>query len=89
MERNEFIIGDQIAKGGQKVVYSAVNKNDPKKKAVIKDAQINSTASLQRILREVNFLCSLDSPYFPKQDGNMTTHTGYENYDYDRHRGVH
>ena len=70
MERNEFNIETLIAKGGQKVVYSAVSKNDPKLKVVIKDAQINSTASLQRIMREVNFLCSLNSPYFPKNYGS-------------------
>ncbi len=70
MERNEFDIDTQIAKGGQKVVYSAVCKNDPKLRVVIKDAQINSTASLRRIMREVNFLCSLNSPYFPKNYGS-------------------
>lgn len=70
MERNEFNIVTQIAKGGQKVVYSAVCKNDPNLKVVIKDAQINSAASLQRIMREINFLCSLDSPYFPKNFGS-------------------
>lgn len=70
MERNEFNIGTQIAKGGQKVVYSAVCKNDSNFKVVIKDAQINSTATLQRIMREVSFLCSLDSPYFPKNYGS-------------------
>lgn len=70
MDRNEFNIDKQIAKGGQKVVYSAINKNDPKLRVVIKEAQINSTASLQRIMREVNFLCSLNSPYFPKNYGS-------------------
>lgn len=70
MDRNEFDIDTQIAKGGQKVVYSAINKNDPELRVVIKEAQINSTASLQRIMREVNFLCSLNSPYFPKNYGS-------------------
>lgn len=70
MERNEFNIGAQIAKGGQKVVYSAVCKTDPNIQVVIKDAQVNSAASLQRIMREINFLCSLDSPFFPKNYGS-------------------
>ena len=40
MERNEFDIDTQIAKGGQKVVYSAVCKNDPKLGLLISNAHL-------------------------------------------------
>lgn len=70
MEKSEYNICSKIAEGGQKSVYLATLKSDPSKKVVIKEAKINSSASLQRILREVNFLCSLNSPYFPKNYGS-------------------
>ena len=78
MERNEFNVIKKIAEGGQKIVYFAESKTDPSIKVVVKDAKINSMASLQRIMREVNFLSGLDSCYFPKNYGsnfNMTTMT--------------
>ena len=70
MEKTELNIVRQIAKGGQKVVYLATLKEDPAKNVIIKEANITSTASLQRIMREVNFLSSIDSPYFPKNLGS-------------------
>ena len=78
MERNELNIISKIAEGGQKIVYFAKSKTDPSIKVVVKDAKINSMASLQRITREVNFLSGLDSHYFPKNYGStfdMTTMT--------------
>lgn len=78
MERNELNIISKIAEGGQKIVYFAESKTDPSIKVVVKDAKINSMASLQRITREVNFLSGLDSHYFPKNYGStfdMTTMT--------------
>ena len=70
MEKTELDIVRQIAKGGQKVVYLATKKDSPDEKVVIKEANITSAASLQRIMREVNFLSSIDSPYFPKNLGS-------------------
>jgi len=78
MERNEFNIIEKIAEGGQKIVYFAESKADSSLKVVVKDAQINSIASLQRIMREINFLSGLNSCYFPKNYGsnfNMSTMT--------------
>lgn len=78
MERNEFNILNKIAEGGQKIVYFAESKADPSLKVVVKDAKINSTASLQRIMRETSFLSGLNSCYFPKNYGsnfNMATMT--------------
>lgn len=45
-------------------------KEYPSLKVVVKDAKINSTSSLQRMIREVNLLKQLDSPYFPKNYGS-------------------
>ena len=70
MERNEFNILNKIAEGGQKIVYFAESKADPSLKVVVKDAKINSTASLQRIMRETSFLSGLNSCYFPKNYGS-------------------
>ncbi|MBM6807342.1 serine/threonine protein kinase [Bacteroides caecicola] len=78
MERNEFNIINKIAEGGQKIVYFAESKTDPSLKVVVKDAKISSMVSLQRIMREINFLSGLNSCYFPKNYGSnfdMTTMT--------------
>ena len=70
MEKNELKILNYIAQGGQKTVSLAVSINNPSLKVVVKDAKINSTSSLQRMIREVNLLKQLDSPYFPKNYGS-------------------
>jgi Protein kinase domain. len=78
MEKNEFNIIKKVAEGGQKIVYFAEAKADPSLKVVVKEAKINSMASLQRIMREINFLSGLNSCYFPKNYGsnfNMSTMT--------------
>lgn len=66
MENSNLQIIKELAKGGQKEVYLANIADNPFQKVVVKKARISSTSSLQRILREVNFLCGLNSPCFPK-----------------------
>lgn len=85
MGKNDFDIISEIARGGQKIVYLAKSKMDSSLKVVIKDAKINSVSSLQRIMREVNFLSTLDSIYFPKNyssyfDMSSMTMTVIEEY---------
>lgn len=70
MEKTELEVVRQIAKGGQKVVYLAAKKDNPCEQVIIKEASITSAASLQRIMREVSFLSSINSPYFPKNLGS-------------------
>ncbi|WP_338336326.1 protein kinase domain-containing protein [Marseilla massiliensis] len=66
MGNSSLRIIKELAKGGQKEVYLASIADDLSKKVIVKKARISSTSSLQRILREVNFLCGLNSPYFPR-----------------------
>lgn len=70
MEKSEFNILSELARGGQKVVYLAEGKQDTKLKAVIKEAPINSLSSFYRISREISLLSGLDSEYFPHNYGS-------------------
>lgn len=54
-----------LFEGGQKLVYLAEHKEFGK--LVIKKGKIHSYTFLERIKREVTFLKTLDSPYYPKQ----------------------
>ena len=53
-----------IFKGGQKKVYSAVHPEYGK--VVIKTGEFNNPLQRERIVREVEFLKSIDSRYFPR-----------------------
>ena len=70
MDKSEFRIIKQLAEGGQKVVFLAEKIDEPTIKVVIKEAVISSMSSLERIGREINLLCLLDSEYFPKNYGS-------------------
>ena len=70
MEKSEFNILSELARGGQKVVYLAEGKQDANMKAVIKEAPINSISSFYRISREISLLSGLDSVYFPHNFGS-------------------
>lgn len=56
---------EQLAQGGQKVVVAATH---PKYgDVVIKNGDYGITSGLERIVREVELLKEIDSPYYPKQ----------------------
>lgn len=69
MDKDAFEILRLLAKGGQKVVYLAQNRKDHSV-VLIKEAQIASMSSWERIGREINLLSQLDSEFFPKNYGS-------------------
>lgn len=54
----------QIGEGGQKIVFSVMDET--RGACVLKIGHYRTNSTMERILREVSILQSLDSPYFPK-----------------------